>query len=171
MNAYYTYAESPVGTLLLTANDTALTGLYMNEPPLPPGGVERETPVLAEAKRQIAAYFAGERQTFDLPLAPEGTTFQRKVWEELTAIPYGETISYGELAARVGNANASRAVGLANGRNPISIIVPCHRVIGANGKLVGYGGGLANKETLLAHERGTTAGQPGLFDTPTPAGR
>lgn len=168
MSTYYTTLESPVGPILLTANDTALTNLYMNQHrhavDLPADAVEQETPLLTEAKRQLTAYFAGERQVFDLPLAPEGTEFQKKVWKQLEAIPYGETISYGELATRVGNANASRAVGLANGRNPISIIVPCHRVIGANGKLVGYGGGLSNKEVLLGLERKTVQ-QPGLFDS------
>lgn len=107
---------------------------------------------IPEAIRQLQAYFCGELRVFDLPLAAEGTPFQQTVWEELTRIPYGETISYGELAHRIGNRNSSRAVGLANGRNPISIVVPCHRVIGANGKLVGYGGGLNRKVWLLELE-------------------
>ncbi len=101
----------------------------------------------------VALYFAGEREEFDLPLAPEGTPFQQEVWRRLCAIPYGETISYGELARRIGNPQASRAVGLANGSNPIPIVIPCHRVIGSNGKLTGYGGGLPIKEKLLALER------------------
>jgi methylated-DNA-[protein]-cysteine S-methyltransferase len=104
--------------------------------------------------RQLRAYFAGELETFDLPLAPEGTPFQLEVWRRLCEIPYGETISYGELARRLGNPNASRAVGLANGANPIPIVIPCHRVIGSDGKLTGYGGGLPIKEKLLALERG-----------------
>jgi methylated-DNA-[protein]-cysteine S-methyltransferase len=103
---------------------------------------------------QLQEYFAGTRRQFDLPLAPEGTPFQQRVWRALLEIPYGETISYGELAGQIGQRNASRAVGLANGSNPLSIVIPCHRVIGANGKLTGYGGGLPNKERLLALERG-----------------
>ena len=114
---------------------------------------------LRAAVEQLRAYFAGELRDFTLSLAPSGTSFQLRVWEELTRIPYGETICYGELADRIGNPKASRAVGLANGCNPISIIVPCHRVIGANGKLTGYGGGLPIKEQLLALERRST----GLF--------
>jgi len=102
---------------------------------------------------QLRAYFAGELESFSLNLAPEGTAFQLLVWNELARIPYGETISYGELAERIGNPNASRAVGLANGSNPIAIILPCHRVIGSNGKLTGYGGGLPIKQHLLALER------------------
>ena len=103
--------------------------------------------------RQLKAYFAGELENFDLPLSPQGTPFQQRVWGELQKIPYGDTISYGELARRIGNPKASRAVGLANGSNPISIVIPCHRVIGANGKLTGYGGGLPIKEKLLALEK------------------
>ena len=106
-----------------------------------------------ETIRQLRAYFAGELEAFDLPLAPQGTPFQLAVWKRLCEIPYGETISYGELARRIGNPNASRAVGLANGSNPIPIVIPCHRVIGSNGKLTGYGGGLPIKEKLLALER------------------
>jgi methylated-DNA-[protein]-cysteine S-methyltransferase len=108
---------------------------------------------LQEPVRQLRAYFAGDLETFDLPLAPAGTPFQLAVWRELCKIPYGKTISYGELARHLGNPNASRAVGLANGANPIPIVIPCHRVIGSNGKLTGYGGGLPIKEKLLALER------------------
>ena len=108
---------------------------------------------LRKVVHQLRAYFAGELESFDLDLAPEGTPFQQKVWSELLKIPYGETISYGELARRIGNPSASRAVGLANGSNPIPIIIPCHRVIGSNGKLTGYGGGLPIKEKLLALEK------------------
>jgi len=111
-----------------------------------------DLPLLQEAKRQLTAYFDGTLKEFDVPLAMRGTPFQLRVWEELVRIPYGTTMSYGELARRVGNPNASRAVGLANGRNPISIIVPCHRVIGSDGKLTGYGGGLPRKSALLAFE-------------------
>lgn len=108
--------------------------------------------------RQIEDFFAGKRQTFEFPLAPKGTEFQKRVWAELLKIPFGETISYGELARRVGNPAASRAVGHANGQNPIAVIVPCHRVIGSNGKLTGYGGGLELKEKLLNWERGIRYG-------------
>jgi len=108
--------------------------------------------------KQIEDFFAGKRQSFDFPLAPKGTGFQKRVWEELCRIPFGETISYGELARRIGNPAASRAVGHANGQNPISLIVPCHRVIGSNGKLTGYGGGLDLKEKLLAWERAVRYG-------------
>ncbi len=154
---HYTYYDSPIQPILLVAEDDHLTGLYMATARYPltiedDWRCDDELPLFVEAKRQLAAYFAGERQTFDLPLRLGGTPFQRQVWEELGRIPYGVTVSYGELARRIGNANASRAVGLANGRNPISIIVPCHRVIGANGKLVGYTGGMERKQRLLAHE-------------------
>ena len=115
--------------------------------------------MLDEAVRQLGEYFAGERRDFDLPLDPVGTPFQLTVWAALRDIPYAETINYGQLAGRVGNPHASRAVGLANGRNPISIVVPCHRVIGANGSLTGYGGGLDRKRTLLELERRTAGDQ------------
>ena len=110
--------------------------------------------LLDEARRQLTAYFAGRLRAFDLPLAPNGTDFQRRVWVELTKIPFGTTVSYGELARRLSNAAAVRAVGAANGRNPIPIIVPCHRVIGSNGSLTGFGGGLPRKQWLLRHEGG-----------------
>jgi methylated-DNA-[protein]-cysteine S-methyltransferase len=159
MKTYFTYMESPIDRLMLTSDGEALTGVYMLDQRYEPSAgkdcVESDdaTP-FAEAKKQLCAFFAGDRDQFDLPLAPAGTPFQLKVWSELSRIPYGQTISYGELAKRVGNANASRAVGLANGRNPLPIIVPCHRVIGANGKLTGFGGGLWRKEKLLALESG-----------------
>jgi methylated-DNA-[protein]-cysteine S-methyltransferase len=155
--SYFTTVESPIGELTLTGDGQALTGLYMehhrHRPPLDPGAVRDPAP-FAEARWQLAQYFAGERTAFDLPLAPVGTPFQREVWDALVAIPYGQTISYGELARRVGRPAASRAVGLANGRNPISIVVPCHRVIGASGSLTGYGGGIDRKRFLLALETG-----------------
>jgi len=156
MAVSYTYLESPLGTLLLMADHAGLRQIHFPErgharKPAP-GWVADPAP-LQEAIRQLRAYFAGELETFSLPLAPEGTPFQRNVWQELCAIPYGDTISYGELARRIGNPKASRAVGLANGSNPIPIIIPCHRVIGSNGKLTGYGGGLPIKEKLLALER------------------
>lgn len=152
----YTRMESPVGPLLLAADDSGLRRIDF---------VNGRTPVqadpqwhddaepLRETIRQLRAYFAGELETFDLTLAPQGTSFQLAVWNRLCEIPFGETISYGELARRIGNPNASRAVGLANGSNPIPIVIPCHRVIGSNGKLTGYGGGLPIKEKLLALER------------------
>ena len=114
---------------------------------------ESDKRAFGELEQQLHAYFSGELENFTVPLSPEGTPFQQKVWSELLKIPYGETISYGELARRIGNPNASRAVGLANGSNPIPIIIPCHRVIGSDGKLTGYGGGLPIKEKLLALEK------------------
>jgi methylated-DNA-[protein]-cysteine S-methyltransferase len=153
----YRYVESPIGRLLLQTDGKSLTGLYMDVPSRPPRGIEHWTQdpdagPLPAAVLQLEEYFAGKRRDFDLPLRPQGTDFQQRVWRALTEIPYGVTWSYGELARRIGNPNASRAVGLANGQNPISILVPCHRVIGANGSLTGYGGGLERKRWLLAHE-------------------
>jgi len=153
----YTFFESPVGRLLLRSDGEALTGLYMDLAGCPSQGMEtwredaRVDP-LPETMRQLGEYFIGERRKFDLPLRMIGTEFQRRVWRMLEEIPFGTTWSYGDLAKRIGNPNASRAVGLANGRNPISILVPCHRVIGADGSLTGYGGGLDRKRWLLAHE-------------------
>lgn len=160
MTTYYTYADSPIQPLLLTSDGAALTGLFLvahaHGPEVEADWVRNaEAAPFAEAKRQIAAYFAGQLTMFDLPLAPVGTAFQQRVWDELRRVPHGQTVSYGELARRIGSPNACRAVGLANGRNPLSIIVPCHRVVGANGKLIGYAGGMPRKEALLALERGT----------------
>jgi methylated-DNA-[protein]-cysteine S-methyltransferase len=160
----FCYVESPIGRLMLTSDGTALTGLYMNlyrnKPSKLPGvgddWIQNATiDPLPAAARQLKEYFAGKRREFDLPLRMEGTEFQQRVWRELTKIPFGETRSYGQLAKRLNNPNGSRAVGLANGRNPIAVIVPCHRVIGADGSLTGFGGGLDRKEWLLTHE-----GQP-----------
>jgi len=161
--------ESPVGSLRLLANDTHLLRLDFVHgrkiKPLPPAAEVVEVkhpadhPVFAEAAAQLTGYFAGERQAFDLPLAPQGTDFQLRVWQQLRLIPFGTTLSYGQLAQRLGNPNASRAVGLANGNNPLSIVVPCHRVIGANGSLTGFGGGLDTKQKLLDLE------SPRLFPT------
>lgn len=149
----YTCTPSPLGELLLTGDGTALTGLFMSPYRIPPEvSWARDAAAFGPAVAQLAAYFAGELTDFDLPLAPRGTAFQRQVWSALQEIPYGVTESYGGLAARVGNPKASRAVGLANGRNPISIVIPCHRVIGASGSLTGYGGGLDRKRMLLALE-------------------
>jgi methylated-DNA-[protein]-cysteine S-methyltransferase len=152
--------DSPVGPLTLVAADGALAGLYMSmqrHAPVPEAFGEPDSSqhggVLAAAARQLEQYFGGERTEFDLPLTMDGTAFQRRVWAALRGIPYGETISYGQLADRIGRPTAPRAVGLANGRNPIGIIVPCHRVVGADGSLTGYGGGIERKQYLLAHER------------------
>lgn len=153
MKTYFSLFLSPIGELLLLSNGEALTGLYME-----PHSAKRMKDAVRDdgqfkaVREQLTAYFAGDRTRFDLPLAPEGTEFQKQAWRALCKIPYGETISYGEQAKRIGQPNAFRAVGTANGQNPISIIVPCHRVIGANGSLTGYGGGLPRKQWLLAHE-------------------
>ena len=151
---YLTYLDSPIGRLSLYSDGEALTGLYMElrEPPgdaLPGGSIA----VLKSAARQLKEYFARDRRDFDLAVTLHGTPFQRKVWEQLKKIPCGETLSYGQLATRILQPTASRAVGLANGRNPVSIVIPCHRVIGADGSLTGYGGGIERKQWLLEHER------------------
>ena len=153
----YTYLDSPIGRLLLCCDGVAVTGLYMEVPgrarsALEHGVEDGSVGPLPEAARQLGQYFAGDRRVFHLALRLEGTDFQRRVWKVLTEIPFGETWSYGQLAKHLDNPNACRAVGLANGRNPISILVPCHRVIGADGSLTGYGGGLERKQWLLAHE-------------------
>ncbi len=151
----YSTVASPIGELTLTSDGTSVTGVYMHNQKHAAARTKdwrRDDAALKEPRAQLQAYFAGELREFDLPLAPEGTPFQQRVWRALCDIPYGETISYGELARRIGQPKASRAVGLANGQNPISIVVPCHRVIGANGSLTGYGGGLERKRWLLAHE-------------------
>jgi methylated-DNA-[protein]-cysteine S-methyltransferase len=155
MAVSYTHLSSPIGPLLLVSDSSGLRQIIFahNGEPSPKPDWHKDSSPFAEPVRQLRAYFAGELEDFDLPLAPEGTPFQQKVWSELCKIPYGETISYGGLARRMGNPNASRAVGLANGSNPIPIVIPCHRVIGSNGKLTGYGGGLPIKEKLLALER------------------
>jgi len=148
--------ESPVGRLLLVADDSGLRRIEFSNGRRSvriDRSWRQDASFFRKCIAQLQAYFAGELQFFDLPLAPEGTAFQLNVWRRLCEIPYGETISYGELARRIGNPNASRAVGLANGANPIPIVIPCHRVIGSNGKLTGYGGGLPIKERLLALER------------------
>ena len=152
MTTYWTTTDSPVGPLLLTSDGRALTRVLFDADPEPAWSTQ-PCELLDRAVEQLREYFAGERTEFDLPLAPDGTPFQRRVWEALRTIPYAETISYRQLATRVGNPSASRAVGLANGRNPISLVVPCHRVIGADGSLTGYGGGLDRKRTLLDLER------------------
>lgn len=151
---------SPVGPLTMVAEDGRLTGLFMQVHRHAPPEEERGLPgdpaaaPFAAAARQLDAYFAGELTSFDLPLALAGTPFQRRVWAALREIPYGQTVTYGQLAARLGSPAASRAVGLANGKNPVSIVVPCHRVIGSDGSLTGYGGGLERKRFLLDLEGG-----------------
>ena len=149
---------SPVGTLKLVAHETALVAvLWENENPkrvrLAELIEQTHHPILLETQKQLTEYFAGKRQQFDLPLDFEGTEFQKKVWQALLTIPFGETRSYRDIAEQIGNVKAVRAVGAANGKNPISIIAPCHRVVGANGKLVGFAGGLENKDILLKLEK------------------
>lgn len=156
MCSFYIHLPSPIGSLLLVAHSAGLCQITFPQnggPAAPQPGWREEASAFVEPIRQLHAYFAGDLETFDLPLSPRGTPFQQRVWQELCKIPYGETISYGQLARRIGNPNASRAVGLANACNPIPIVIPCHRVIGSNGKLTGYGGGLPIKEKLLALER------------------
>lgn len=153
----YTYLESPIGRLLLCADARSLTGLYMDVEGREPKGrdgwvLEPDAVPLRAAALQLQEYFDGTRRSFELPLALAGTPFQCRVWQALQEIPFGQTWSYGQLARRIGNPGASRAVGLANNRNPVSLIVPCHRVIGADGSLTGYGGGLERKSWLLDHE-------------------
>jgi methylated-DNA-[protein]-cysteine S-methyltransferase len=153
----YSFVDSPIGTLTLFADGRALSGLYMGAPSKMPdhGAGWCENPdvePLQETARQLHEYFAGERRRFNLPLSLHGTEFQKRVWQTLIEIPYGETWSYGQLARHIDNPTGSRAVGLANGKNPIAVIVPCHRVIGADGSLTGFGGGLPRKEWLLTHE-------------------
>ncbi len=155
---YFSFYESPIQTLRLVSDGRSLIGLYMmsDKHHLIPAGDWLENVSVdpfSATKQQLSAYFAGSLTKFDLPLQMPGTVFQQQVWSALTTIDYGTTISYGELAQQIGQPKASRAVGLANGRNPVSIIVPCHRVIGANGKLTGYGGGIERKQWLLNHER------------------
>lgn len=144
--------DSPVGAIRLLGTDDAVTGIYLPEQEAPDAPV-RETAVLRRAAEQLAEYFAGTRTTFDLPLAPRGTAFQARVWQALATIPFGTTWTYGELARAIEQPSASRAVGAANGKNPISIVVPCHRVIGTSGALTGYAGGMDAKRWLLAHEQ------------------
>jgi methylated-DNA-[protein]-cysteine S-methyltransferase len=152
---HFSVIDSPIGDLLVVGDDANFTGLYLptgRRPMRPSPSWERDDSAFGEVRRQLTEYFTGDRRTFDLPLSPAGTPFQRRVWAALCQIPYGETTSYGKIAAGLGLPDAARAVGLANGQNPIAIIVPCHRVIGADGSLTGYGGGLPAKQWLLAHE-------------------
>jgi methylated-DNA-[protein]-cysteine S-methyltransferase len=158
----YSYIPSPLGELLVVRDEGGLAGLYLptgKHPTTPSPAWSRDDTAFADVRAQLEEYFAGSRREFDLALHPSGTAFQERVWMALREIPYGETASYGQTALAIGSPTASRAVGLANGQNPISIIVPCHRVIGANGSLTGYGGGLDAKRWLLSHE----AAHAGLF--------
>jgi methylated-DNA-[protein]-cysteine S-methyltransferase len=154
----YSRLDSPIGELLLLSDGRSLRGLYMQEGRtairVNAGWKTAEEP-FAAVREQLGEYFAGRRSSFDLPIAMTGSAFERHVWSALQQIPYGESISYGELARRIGQPTAARAVGLANGRNPIAVIVPCHRVIGADGSLTGYGGGVERKRFLLDLEAGT----------------
>ncbi len=158
----HTVVDSPIGELTLVADGDALVGLYMTEQrQLPVGGRygdrdDEPAGVLPAVREQLGAYWDGELTTFDVDVALAGTPFQQRVWAALRRIPYGQTWSYGRLAAEIGAPGASRAVGLANGRNPVSVVVPCHRVVGATGRLTGYGGGLARKQFLLDLEAGRT---------------
>ena len=154
----YTTMSSPIGELLLLGDGEVLHGLHMQAGRHPlriQPRWQRDDSAFADVRRQLEEHFSGERTSFDIAMHLEGSAFQRTVWHALTQIPYGETISYGELARRIGRPDLARAVGTANGQNPIAVIVPCHRVIGANGKLVGYGGGLENKRLLLDLEAGS----------------
>lgn len=151
----YTYLDSPVGPLLAVRDDIGICGLHLptgRHPMAVHPEWTRDDAAFDDIRTQLAEYFAGERQDFDLPLHPAGTDFQKRVWTALAEIPYGQTASYGRTAVAIGAPDAARAVGLANGQNPIAIVVPCHRVIGADGSLTGYGGGLDTKRWLLAHE-------------------
>ncbi len=160
MTTYYCYEKTPIGDLLLAGNSEQLELLGF-----PNGKMQRrhdtdwkkDSLAFEETRKQLASYFAGELKSFDLELSPTGTEFQRSVWEALTEIPYGETWSYGQLAKHIRRPKASRAVGAANGMNPIPVIIPCHRVIGSSGKLTGFGGGLETKRFLLSLENGVIA--------------
>ena len=157
----FDYFDSPVGALLLISDGEALIGLHFagSESSDPVPNARRDPARFVAVREQLTDYFAGRLQVFDLPLDAHGTPFQKRVWNELRRLPFGETISYGELARRIGQRGASRAVGRANGQNPIAIIVPCHRVIGSNGNLTGFGGGMDRKRWLLDHEARASVGQ------------
>ena len=151
MKNIYLY-ETKIGKIAIAEDDNAITDLYFYDGTLINDVQIKETELLKKASQQLKDYFEGKRKIFELPLSPKGTDFQQSVWKALLEIPFGETRSYGDIAKRIGNPKASRAVGMANNRNPIAIFIPCHRVIGANGSLVGYGGGLDIKKYLLSIE-------------------
>lgn len=158
MTYYCKTMPSPVGELTLVATDAALVAIRWDEEDdararVPEPAAAPDHPILRAAEAQLLEYFAGERRVFDLPLAPAGTSFQQSVWRALLAIPFGETRSYADVSRAIGQPTATRAVGAANGRNPLPIVAPCHRVIGADGSLTGFGGGLESKRWLLDHER------------------
>jgi methylated-DNA-[protein]-cysteine S-methyltransferase len=157
MKKFFTHFDTPMGTMLAIATDDAITDLHIVSGKYVPRIDEQwidspKLPVFLQLRQELGEYFAGKRKSFSVKLAPEGTEFQRAAWKALTKIPFGQTRSYGEQAAAIGNPKAVRAIGAANGRNPIAIVVPCHRVIGANGTLTGYAGGLDKKEFLLKLE-------------------
>jgi methylated-DNA-[protein]-cysteine S-methyltransferase len=159
---YYDLYESPQGQILLAASDAGIAGVYFSGQKYFPKNEaqwsrDAENGLLRQAKRELAEYFAGTRKRFEVALDPSGTPFQKAVWRAISRVAYGETISYGELARRAGAAGRARAAGAATGRNPIGIIVPCHRIVGADGSLTGYAGGLARKRALLALEAGEIA--------------
>ena len=159
MRFFYDLYESPQGQILLAANDAGISGVYFAGQKYFPKHESEwcrngKNAALRQARRELVEYFAGERKRFDVALAPSGTPFQRAVWKAISTVRYGETVSYGELARRAGAAGHARAVGAATGRNPIGIIVPCHRIVGADGSLTGYAAGLARKRALLALEAG-----------------
>ena len=164
---YYSHIDSPVGRLLIAGDDESLRFLSFasgHKAFDPHPEWQPRDAVFVEAKRQLRAYFAGELRSFELPYRLGGTEFQQRVWRALARIPYGETLSYGELARVIGAPSASRAVGAANGNNPLPVILPCHRVIGADGSLTGFGGGVETKAWLLRHEAETAAAQIPMFD-------
>lgn len=154
MNYKY-HIDTPIGIICVESNEEAITGLFFEKNKTQYKQEKPETDLLKRAGEQLKEYFSGKRKTFDLPLSPSGTEFQKKVWKALCTIPYGETRSYGEIAAQIGNPKACRAVGGANNKNPIMIFIPCHRVIGADGSLVGFGGGIDAKKFMLDLEKGT----------------
>lgn len=164
----WTRIPSPIGDLILVAEDGALREIRFASgmrPAEPPADAVEDAQPCKRIAQQLSEYFAGKRREFDLPLAPRGTPFQRQVWDALLNVAYGRTATYGEIARIIGNPKGVRAVGLANGRNPIPIIIPCHRIIGSNGTLTGYGGGLPIKQKLLELEGVALGGTPNLFQT------
>ena len=155
METYWMEIAAPVGKIIVMADDEAVTHIELSAKHRP-AGKPKLNAVLTRAQKQLVEYFTGKRENFDLPLKPEGTAFQQKVWKALAKIPFGQTRSYGQIAKAVNSPAASRAVGAACGRNPLPIVIPCHRVVGSTGSLTGFGGGLSMKEWLLKHEGATT---------------